>query len=191
MASPIAHSLAGATICLLSLNRAHLRDLLRRHWRLILLFAILGNLPDFDFLLGWLTTGDPNEYHHGWTHSLSVTAVAAFLVALIVKIRPTIAANWLWFFAAIGSHILIDFFTGPELGLVRGYGMPLLWPFSIASFQGPISLVVGPKHHEMSHLLSLHNWIWGLYEAAVFGTILLLVNWTHRSERERPKSLSS
>jgi inner membrane protein len=176
VASPIAHTLAGATIYLWSTrpDQERVWKIFRQHWRLLALFAILAYLPDGDFILGWLTTGDPNAYHHGWTHSISVAAGAALLTALVIKIRPGFAVNWLWYFAAVGSHLVIDFFTGPELGMQRAYGMPLLWPFSAEIFQSPISLVVGPKHHEVVHLFSLHNWVWGAYEAAIFGTILLL-----------------
>jgi hypothetical protein len=61
--------------------------------------------------------------------------------------------------------------------------MPLLWPFADTSFQSPLSLVVGPKHHDLHHLLSWHNWIWGAYEAVVFGLLLLVVvKLTNRSK---------
>jgi membrane-bound metal-dependent hydrolase YbcI (DUF457 family) len=187
MASPIAHSLAGASIYFLSVPAGHWREQFRQHWRLITFFAILGNLPDADFILGWLTTGDPNEYHHGWTHSIALAIGAAALTALVIKIRPGFAANWCWFFAAISSHLLIDFFTGPSLGIQRGYGMPLLWPFTQEMLQAPISLVVGPQHHELQHLLSWHNWVWGAYEAVVFGLLFWLV--IHRSDGKRSRRL--
>ncbi len=150
-------------------------DIFRRHGRPIVLFVFLANLPDADFILGWLTTGDPNTYHHGWTHSFAVAAGAAVVTAVAIRIFPGFAANVLWYFAAIGSHLLIDFFTGPALGMQqRAFGMPLLWPFSSAAFQAPITLIVGPKHHAVDHLLSLHNWVWGAYEMMIFGLLLLL-----------------
>jgi len=186
LASPIGHSLAGATIYLWSIKpgKEQLAEFLRQRWKVISLFAILANLPDVDFILGWLMTGDPNAYHHRWTHSFVAVAGASILGAFVFKIRPGLAANWFWCFAAVGSHLLIDFFTGPELGWQRTYGMPLLWPFSDAMFQSPVSLVVGPKHHELSHLLSLHNWVWGAWEALVFGAILLVTAMNRRGPRK-------
>jgi inner membrane protein len=174
MASPIGHSLAGATIYLWSIKpgKEQLGEFLRRHWRPVLLFVILANLPDVDFILGWLTTGNAHAFHHQWTHSFTVAAGAALLAALAFKIRPSFTANWLWYFAVTGSHLLIDFFAGPELGWHRSYAMPLLWPFSNEQFSSPISLLIGARHRDASQLLSLSNWAAAAWEVLVFGAIL-------------------
>jgi len=175
MASPIAHSLAGAAVYWASLKSPTPLDEWRQHARPLALFAILANLPDLDFIPGWLLKGNPNAYHHGWTHSFVFVTAAALLISWVIKFRATKAANRTWFLAATGSHLLIDYFTGPALGRIASYGMPLLWPFSETRFSSPVSLVVGPEHHDLQHLFGWHNWLWAAYEALVFGGLFLLV----------------
>jgi len=64
MCTPVGHSLLGYTIYL-SIKDSKKRD----HWIVPVGIILVASLPDVDFIFGYLS-GDPNRYHHFWTHSL-------------------------------------------------------------------------------------------------------------------------
>lgn len=177
MASPIGHSLAGASIYALGPGRHHLEPPLTngKHLRKLALFVVLANLPDCDFIFGWISSGEPNIFHRQWTHSFFFVAISALIVARIWKIYPSLWATWGIYFSVIGSHLVIDFFTGPELGMITRYGQPLLWPATKLAFSSPLALVVGPEHKGLQELFSIHNILAACYEFLIFGLPALLI----------------
>ena len=121
MPSPLAHSLTGY---LFYSRNPYL--FFEKGWSNFLFYLFLANLPDIDFLPGFLI-GEPNRFHHGITHTLG----AAFIVALVFGIIFHFWKDKFWSvtlisFFAYYSHILMDFLTQD---LRPPYGVMLLWPF--------------------------------------------------------------
>src|SRR5260370_34430532 len=189
MASPISHTLTGVSIYLCWSGRQQVEGPVgqRECAKESALFAVLANLPDCDFVFGWVTTGDPNTAHHQWTHSFLFAAVAALVLASIWKINPSLWKTWRLYFLLIVSHLLIDFLTGPKFGISSSCGQPLLWPATAIQFSSPLTLILGPQHHgDLRHLLSLHNWFWGTYELLIFGLFTLLTVRLNSRRRRSP-----
>src|SRR5262249_20396440 len=122
MPLPIAHALMGASV--VAALRSH--GTLKRDWKLLLLGASLGVLPDFDYALSLVRVGG-RGWHHDFTHSI----LFAFLVGLVTAavINHFSLRNVVAFFLAMLSHSMLDFlFT--ESG-----GVELLWPVSDKLFK--------------------------------------------------------
>src|SRR5687767_6116382 len=108
MPTPIGHSLVGIAIGLVAG-----RSLTRKTWSSCLITVALANLPDVDFIPGYLA-GNPREYHWTATHSLAAALTMGALVGAVVRRRggrfgPAFAAAG----AAYLSHILLDLLLGP------------------------------------------------------------------------------
>jgi inner membrane protein len=137
---------------------------------------VLANLPDLDFMIGHFVWGDAERIHGGVTHGLPVAAAIAVVLALAFPGGMSRVRSFLVYFAAIGSHGLIDLFSSFHgVGLVPTYGVSILAPLSDAKVSLPVSLFFGVSHGSLEKLLSLHN-VWVvLYEILVFGTLVGVV----------------
>ncbi len=135
-------------------------------------FVLLANLPDFDFVLSWIVTGDPNRYHHSGTHTLLFAACAGIILGYSMRMTPSFARSALIVGVAVGSHLAVDFMTGPLLGWHRSYGVTFLMPFSPERLTSPFTLFVGPRHNTWGDALSFHNWKWALYEGVMLLPVL-------------------
>ncbi|MEK6684572.1 MAG: metal-dependent hydrolase [Nitrospirota bacterium] len=177
MASPVGHTLIGLSLFLW--RSAKPGPVAPIHRRLLTpqaaVFVLLANLPDMDFLISWLMTGDPNRHHSGWTHSLAFAIIAAVVAASFWRIEPGYWKSVLIGLAAVGSHSVVDFFTGPVLGFSPSYGVPWLAPFTLERFRSPVSLFVGPRHQGLGQIFSLHNWAWAAAEAMVLTPVVWLL----------------
>ena len=184
MASPVGHSLIGFSLFLWASPR--LKTGLVSHVALfrnkLIAFIILAILPDLDFLFSWMISGDPNRYHRNWTHSLLFAIITAGVFAFIVRIDPDIKKNGFFGFLAVGSHSVIDFFTGPTLGVTPSYGIPWLIPFSTEQLISPVTIFVGPHHQNFEQLFSFHNWWWAFVEALVLAPFVWLI-WIKRRRK--------
>lgn len=180
MASPVAHSFAGFWTFLLFLGRSRLH-ILSNHWRELRQVAMLifvANLPDFDFILSLVARGNLNDLHHEFTHSLLAGAAVAVVLALIWPMAITFLRSALLYFAAYGSHLVIDFFTGTPLGWSKSdSGIPLFWPAS-HKFHSPFILMLGVQHKDVLRLWSIDNALSAGYElllcTAITAVILLI-----------------
>jgi hypothetical protein len=112
----------------------------------ILLFALLGLVPDIDFLLGG---------HRGATHTLGATMVVGSLAAAFDR-RPTV---WLAATAAYGSHVLLDW-LGTDT--VSPIGVMVLWPFDRTFYLSPLHwfLPVCRQFGDMDCWLRLGQAMW-------------------------------
>lgn len=137
MPLPLGHSLAGYSIyCMLSKERG------AKSWQTALLLITAANLPDIDFLPGFLL-GNPNALHQTYTH----TPAAALLVGLFgAAICGRKGGRFLQSFTMISlaylSHILLDYFNQD---LRPPAGVMLFWPFSDTYYTSPWSFFV-PIH---------------------------------------------
>ncbi len=175
MASPIGHGLAGILIyCWRDSRRPSATTPgFRQRGMAMAGYMVLANLPDFDFVVGWMITRHPNAYHHGTSHGLLFMAAAAALVALTWKEPSGFWSSWKVYSIVIGSHALIDLFTGTELGLHTSGGVPLLAPLTRLTFTSPVTLFIGPDHAEFRDLFAPHNWLCSAFDLIPFGLVAL------------------
>ena len=131
MASPIGHALSG--IIVYALGRRPKFNL----------FLFLGTsafvlFPDIDFLFGYVI-GQPNKYHHGFTHSFAFVLVTAIVTAWLLNRhnRQRFISFALMFAGAGISHVLIDILAKDNN---PPYGAPIFWPISDTYYIFPVSL---------------------------------------------------
>ena len=122
MPTPVGHALAGIAAGSLSTNSRPLTG----HWRDLLMFVLIGQLPDLDFIPG-IIMGKPDMFHHGPSHSI-LAAVLAGLLFYVWGLRRSQAARWgLMAFWVVLSHVVLD---AINVDTSYPHGVPLLWPFS-------------------------------------------------------------
>lgn len=91
--------------------------------RIALVSAFLAIVPDFDVIGFRLGVGYGDIWgHRGATHSMAFALLVSGAVALLWREART-AAGWLFLFASMASHGLLDMLTD------GGKGVALLWPF--------------------------------------------------------------
>lgn len=133
MALPIAHATAGWLLHRLDGRRTSFRG-----WPRALTYMAIGNLPDADFLIGFVT-GQPGHYHRGFSHTLLAAAVFGAAVGGLLAWR--IRDRWLSATAMLAtvyaSHLALDWLTIDQRGPA---GAQFLWPFSDAYYIAPVTL---------------------------------------------------
>ncbi|HHS14095.1 MAG TPA: metal-dependent hydrolase [bacterium] len=154
MSTPVGHMLAAGTV-----YQGTGPHSLNPVWMLAWI-GVMANLPDGDLLFGFFS-GNPNLYHHQWTHSLFfglVMGVSAGLIFYLIRSDSSLRMGLLTG-GAIISHIILDYFTCDSS---PPYGLQIFWPFSKAYFISPVILF--PDVHKasdsgrfLSSLFCLHN----------------------------------
>jgi membrane-bound metal-dependent hydrolase YbcI (DUF457 family) len=171
VASPVAHSFAGFWSFLLFAEhmKIRLRDQWRRYTGQLCLLLCVANLADFDFLPELLYHKD---YHRGFSHSLLAAILVSLALTWIWKIANTYWSSFAIYFAAYGSHLVIDFFTGTHLGWnYSGSGIPLFWPWPGNDLGSPLILIYGVTHGSISAIFSVANLRAVCYDLVFFGSI--------------------
>ncbi|MFT4939426.1 MAG: inner membrane protein [Paraglaciecola sp.] len=135
--------------------------------------AFLANVPDLDLLVGPVLGEHPHYLHGQMTHSLSFAVFVGVFFGLAAKLSKVDAKpSLVWAlcgFCGILSHVLIDWFTGPNPGVNPSFGTMILWPFSEERIQASVTVFLGPEHASLDELFSLHN-LWVMTrELIVFG----------------------
>lgn len=176
MASPVAHSFAGFWTFLLFAKQLRLRISLQwRSWLAQLgLLIVVANLPDFDFVISFAVLGNA-RLHHEFTHSVTLAVLVSLALSYVWRIARGFWPTFVIYFAAYGSHLLIDLFTGSRLGWTRsGSGIPLFWPWG-PKFSSPLILIPGVRHFDLHALFSIENVLSASYELLLFGAITAVV----------------
>ena len=156
----------------------------RRYMGQLCLLVFVANLADFDFLPELLFHKD---YHRGFSHSLLAAVLASSVLTWIWKIATSFWPSFAIYFAAYGSHLAIDFFTGMQLGWNHsGSGIPLFWPCPGNDLSSPLILIYGVDHGSISAIFSLANLRAICYDLLFFGSITtaLLLGRTGRTRYE-------
>jgi len=194
MPLPIAHSLLGATLCVVSD-----RDGPTAGYGRFAAAVVLANGADLDYLPGMLV-GDPHRFHRLAAHSLGAAVLVALLAAWLVRRgwvqawplrggRPSgalgtaLIVGLLW-----SSHLLLDClnddFSQP-VGVMMFWPLSDMWVHAWPLFHS-IDKISGPASplDFLRSLLTAHNARAMLLEAAVLGPLLgLAVYWRHRWPR--------
>jgi membrane-bound metal-dependent hydrolase YbcI (DUF457 family) len=137
MALPIAHAAAGYLVHRAA-HRGPSRGDPAKVWRHAALFMLVGNLPDFDFLIGFVV-GRPGLVHRGVSHSLLAVVVFGALAGWVgrrwrdARFLPNAVA----FGAAYASHLLVDWLTMDSRPPLGGQ---FLWPFSDTYYISPVPI---------------------------------------------------
>lgn len=170
MTTPVGHTLFAFIINLTAPRKGRKESLL--------LFGVLvlaALVPDFDYfpvLWGDFTLANLN--HQGFTHSV--------FFALLASVALAYVASWLgcgkparlfpFVFSASLSHLLLDYLTFDGRDPV---GIMLLWPFSDARFNSPVSVFGGIIKGSFSEIVSAHNVGVVLQEVLVLAPVAFLV----------------
>ena len=162
MASPVAHSLAGALIYLACNGRRRPRG-----WDM--LWVILAaNLADLDLIPGILL-GDHNQFHRGASHSLLFALGLGFAASAWLHWRQHPRARLLgsMITLALLSQLLIDWLSF-DGSVPRG--IPLLWPFSDQSLMSSETVFMNIRRDNLLTLpVLLHDVKAVMIEALLLG----------------------
>jgi len=180
MCSPVGHTFLGYSVSLDSSVFVKWRK-----WWIIILIIFMSNLPDIDFCFGYLK-GDPNLYHHQWTHSLTFVFAVALLFGLGYRLftrKPGLKVGCIVAVILI-SHLLLDIFCKDTR---VPYGIQLFWPMSQKFFISPMTFLrdvskASSNRAFLSSLFCWHNFWTVMTEVAVLGPILLSV-WVWRRKK--------
>lgn len=172
MPSPVGHSLGGFSVYLCLVERGK-----RALW-LFVFCVLITNLPDLDFLPGWLA-GEPNLFHRGGSHSIVVALVVGAVAGLVVKLTgkgkfmPAASAA----FVLYGLHLLLDLFC-VDNSAPRGFQM--FWPLNDDYYIAPVAIfgdiTRSPVAGEFfQSLFSAHNFRAIINEIILFLPLLMLL----------------
>jgi len=135
MPLPIAHSMMGYAIA--EVAEATNVRLTSKKWLNVSIFVTLANLPDCDFLPGFLL-GEPNRYHQWFTHSLGFVILVGLFGGLFYWRRQNLnnlqsaesqarfGLYGVFVGLAVLSHLVLDLLTWDSS---PPKGMMLFWPF--------------------------------------------------------------
>jgi membrane-bound metal-dependent hydrolase YbcI (DUF457 family) len=134
--------------------------------------VFVANLADLDFLPELLFG---KNIHRGPSHGVLAAISVAILFAAVWRIAGTFWTSAGVYFVAYGSHLLIDFFTGLDLGWNHSAsGIPFFWPWR-RDFGSPLVLDYGVRHGNFAALTSVANLRAVCYDLCLYGTITALL----------------
>ena len=173
MASPIAHSLAGALIYFTANRQQPIR------WPELFAVIIAANLADFDLIPGILL-GEHSMFHRTFSHSL-FTALAVATAGYFIwrRFEPGQALRVSFLIGlALVSQLLIDWLsydpTVPQ-------GIAVFWPFSHEYYMANKTLFLNIERDNVTTLPVIkHNMKAAAIELLVMGGPFLWALWRFR-----------
>lgn len=146
-------------------------------------FLFFGMLPDLDFLPG-LIAGEPSRYHHGLSHSITMSLAAGFLAGLVYYAtrRKHFVEYSLIFSGVYFAHVAADFFA---VDTSAPFGEQMFWPFWNGYVLSPFTFFMDVHRSTASHdffvsMFNSHNLRTVFVEIAVCVPIFLGVNFFKR-----------
>jgi len=170
MASPVAHTLAGAIIYLAASRNGPIR------WGQFWTVIVAANLADFDLIPGILM-GDHSMFHRTFSHSfLAVICVTGLLYLATFRLRPAEPTKLIIMVTlALLSQLLIDWVTFDG---VAPQGIILFWPFNMEAFMYKHSIFLNiERNHVTSLPVIIHNLKAVGLEILVLGGPFFLLWW--------------
>lgn len=181
MATPIAHASTGLA-CVALVDLALPGRLSRPLTAAALGCAVAACLPDLDIAASLLFTGSPMAWHSGPTHTVAFAVLVGLVAARMLRGRPDGSAMALSLGLATGSHVLVDFLTGPNWGWHRSFGVPALWPWIMERLTSPFTVFRGVKHGSIAIWFSAHNLTTAAAEL-IFAAPVVALCWRRLSGR--------
>ena len=176
MPLPIAHSAAGVA-GYLAFRKETPDSSPRQELFLFGLSLFLANLPDLDFIPGFLC-GEPGRFHHGPSHSLVGGLLGALIFCRFVGHRLKGISKKRIFgccLVSLLSHPILDYFSADTF---KPFGVPLFWPFDTGYYMSPVSLFRDVQRNQdalgtfFASIINTNN-AWGIVMESLFaGTIL-------------------
>jgi inner membrane protein len=174
MPLPVGHSLMGY-----ALYETSAGEQTQFSWRMVMFFIVIANVPDLDFIPGFVA-GEPNKYHHHfWSHSLGAAVVFGLLGALLARgyLKRSFWAAFLLVATIYFSHVFLDLLSKDTS---FPYGVPIFWPFTDVYFTSPLPIFMsvhkgGDSSSFLSSLLVAHNLWVAVWEIVVFIPILSII----------------
>jgi len=182
MCTPVGHTIAGYTVFISQYHSGS-----KNRWINIIVVLLFSNLPDVDLLFGYVV-GNPNQYHHLWTHSLAFVLGVGSLFGLgywVFMRRGGLRVGCI-VSCVVLSHIVLDFFTKDTS---FPYGIQLFWPMSQKFFISPITIFrdVSKASSSGAFLGSLFCWhnLWTvLVELVLLGPPLVWILLRYRVRKD-------
>lgn len=170
MASPIGHSLAGCLgFFLVRKNPLFLKYYSSK--QLLITAILIANLPDIDFLLGYLFYQDFNAIHRQFTHSFFVGFIVCIIIFFCLKFYKKIPLSFLvWFWELYFSHILLDMLAYDRY---LPAGVQCFLPLSFDYFAFPISILGGLSL--TGSIIQLNNFLTVLQEIIVIPSLFFII----------------
>jgi len=179
MPLPIAHSAAGLAGYFAFKKRSSDSPPIQELF-LLGLCLFLANLPDLDFIPGFLC-GEIGRFHHGPSHSLVVGLVGALIFYQFACYWLTGISKKRIFgccLVSLLSHPILDYFSADTSD---PFGVPLFWPFNAEYYMSPVSLFRDVQRNQdtlgtfFSTIINTNN-AWGIVVESLFsGTILFAI----------------
>ena len=172
MATTVAHGLMGIAVycaareCLPTLKQLPLSP------KMLILAAIAANIPDFDIVVSFLLLGDHKLLHGVGSHSFLFATLVAVMVWSVGRTKQWPNSFSLLAFLVVLSHVVVDWLTGPNLGLHSSHGSAFLWPLIETPISAPITVFKGVNH---SALLPDALYI-ALWELFIIGPIVIFIS---------------
>ncbi|MDJ0601916.1 MAG: metal-dependent hydrolase [Crocosphaera sp.] len=170
MASPIGHGLAGCLgFFLVGKNTQFLKYYSSK--RLIATAIIIANLPDIDFILGYLFYQDFNAIHRQFTHSFLVGFIVCIVIFYCLRCYKKISYSFLiWLWGLYFSHVLLDMLAYDRY---LPAGVQCFLPFTSNYFAFPISILGGLSF--TGGIIQLNNFLTVLQEIVVIPILYLII----------------
>jgi len=179
MPMPIAHSATGLA-GYFTFKKNNLDRLQKQELLLLGLSIFLANLPDLDFMIGFLC-GEPGKFHHGASHSIVLCLAIALICYKFVKNKLRgISKNRILGCCLLSllSHPILDYFSKDTS---EPFGVPLLWPFDGEYYISSLPMFPDVRRIDdtvrsfFPSLMNAHNG-WGLVVEILFaGTLLCAI----------------
>lgn len=176
MSSPIGHSLAGYLVQVMARGKHQeqlsgstlLKSLKPMHFGGLMVFVIIANAPDLDFLPG-LLINEPNRFHHGISHSIGAAIMLTGMIVLFQKsaVFKRLNLSGGSVMMLYGSHLLLDVLC---LDARPPQGIPLFWPLSDTYWYFPI---LPPVKHALQDDATIIQFLADAFSVHNLGVMLM------------------
>ena len=147
---------------------------------MLLIGALLGIAPDFDYALNWMRVSG-GGWHHGFTHSIPFALVLGFV--MIALFREWKVRTYIVFTAAYVSHTLVDYM------FTESRGVALWWPFTNYRYKLNVPNPIDYTWNNTSLLEIIFEVLRiCLTELVIFGPILVAVIWLRHTLTKRSRA---
>lgn len=146
MATSVAHGLVGIVVYCAVRSMTSEQEKMPLNPGMLLLVAMVANVPDLDMIVSLMLYGDHRVLHGGLSHTVLFAVIAGFMVWLRAKHSANRMVLSIMAALVLLSHVLVDLFTGPNIGLSPTHGATPLWPVIETRIIFPLTLFKGVEH---------------------------------------------
>lgn len=146
MATTVAHGLIGVACYCAARSFSSGDKKLPLNLGTLMLAVLFANIPDLDMLVSLMVYGDHRVLHGGVSHTLLFAVTGGVLVWVFTRrytcrVELSIAAAFI-----LLSHVLVDVFTGANIGFYPTHGAAPFWPALESRLFLPVTIFKGVEH---------------------------------------------